>query len=424
MAQMIPPMPENFNGSPGEQRVFRVLRALPDDVTVLYSLRWVNSGYSKSNGRKLKPQGEGDFVLIDPNRGILVIEVKGGEVRCELGQWFQKNRSTSFEHQIWPEDQASNTKFRILNELSAKLGISNVLVCHAVWFPDAEVPNRELLPMNYHSDMTLDASHLAQQANAIDCVFQYWKNQIPYSRPPAELTNSIKTVLCPTFSIVRSVRQTMDELEETMIQLTHQQSRVIEFLDEQYEAAIVGPAGTGKTLLAVEKARRLAAPAEPVLFLCYNSTLNEHLTENHKHANVSYRSFHGLAREIAGQHISLDDAIRKLLEYLCDGIDLPYSHLVIDEAQDFKVDWLELLRSRFQSGSFYVFYDPFQAVQSDRDTKWLDTIPCRLSVTKNCRNTDQIAKLAYQSAGILNKSKLGVDGPKPTLHPVNNAAES
>jgi hypothetical protein len=177
-------------------------------------------------------------------------------------------------------------------------------------------------------------------------------------------------------------------------------------------------------VLAVEKARRLAVPTEPVLFLCYNSALNEHLNENHKHANVSYRSFHGLAREIAGLHLELDGAVNKFLEYLCDGIDLPYSHLVIDEAQDFERDWLELLRSQFRTGSFYVFFDPFQAVQSDRDTQWLDSIPCRLTVTRNCRNTNQIARLAYQSAGITFKSKLGVDGPKPILHPVDSAANA
>ena len=57
------------------------------------------------------PQGEGDFVLVDPARGILVVEVKGGNIWCEQGEWFQQNRNTGHAQAIDPEAQASNTWF-------------------------------------------------------------------------------------------------------------------------------------------------------------------------------------------------------------------------------------------------------------------------------------------------------------------------
>jgi hypothetical protein len=35
--------------------------------------------------------GEGDFVIADPDRGLLVLEVKGGNIeRCD-GRWFQND---------------------------------------------------------------------------------------------------------------------------------------------------------------------------------------------------------------------------------------------------------------------------------------------------------------------------------------------
>ena len=61
----------------------------------------------------------------------------------------------------------------------------------------------------------------------------------------------------------------MDDREAQLVQLTHEQSKVMHFLDEQRHAAIRGAAGTGKTMVALEKARqaRLTSGACPVPLL-------------------------------------------------------------------------------------------------------------------------------------------------------------
>ncbi len=59
--------------------------------------------------------------------------------------------------------------------------------------------------------------------------------------------------------------------------MTNQQSAILEFLGEQPTAAIHGPAGTGKTLLAVEKARSLSRSGHNTLYLCLNEFLLESL---------------------------------------------------------------------------------------------------------------------------------------------------
>jgi len=425
VARMIPAEPRDFHGSLGEERSFRALRTLPDEVTVIHSFRWLHPGNARALTRHIGSQGEGDFVLFDPAQGIMVIEVKGGEVWCERGEWWQRNRRTGHAEPINPEAQASNTMHRIRLEVTTKVpDATDLLFCHAVWFPDGAV-DRGKLPMNYHPDMTLDAENVARPDAAIQRAFRYWRGCFPGRRAAAPaLAKRVLDALAPTLSVVRSVRQTLDEREEQLVRFTKEQARIIEFLDEQPQAAILGAAGTGKTLLALEKARRLATPAEPVLFLCFNAALREHLSSHHAQPNVRYLTFHGLARDLMGPGGSLDDAARALLEHLADDGPIPYSHVVIDEAQDFERDWLEFLHYRFRDGTFYAFYDRHQAVQGARDAARLDEIPCRLVLTRNCRNTDAVAKVAYRAGGLDLSPTLGIDGPRPVLHCAADAAEA
>src|SRR5262249_29897763 len=120
MARMIPTTPPTFHGSQGEERVFRALRTLPDEVVVIHSLRWLHPGNVRALTSQLGAQGEGDFVLFDPALGIMGVEVTGGDVWCEHGEWRQRNRRTGNTETIWPEVQASDTAHRIRHEVTEK----------------------------------------------------------------------------------------------------------------------------------------------------------------------------------------------------------------------------------------------------------------------------------------------------------------
>lgn len=425
MARMIPSSPPSFNESLGEERVFRALRTLPDDITVIYSLRWIHPGHRRILTEPLKAQGEGDFVLFDRRRGVLVVEVKGGEIWCEAGLWYQRNRRTGAVQEVDPEKQCANTMYRIKSEVDDRVPAARgLLFCHAVWFPDGTV-DRGLLPMNYHPDTTLDAEDVSNAHAAIGRAFSFWASLYKDRGGISDrVARQVLDTLAPTLSLVPSVRQRVDETAEHLVRLTDEQARIISFLDEQAHAAIVGPAGTGKTLLAVEKARRLASSAEPVLYLCYNAALRDHLAKGHQLPNVRYQNFHGFAREVTGPDGTLDEAVDALLEHLADDGPLPYDHLVLDEAQDFDRDWLEFLQARFRDSAFYAFYDPHQNVQGELDTTWLDEIPCRLSLTRNCRNTLEVARSAYRAAGLQAAPSLGATGPKPVIHRVESSQEA
>lgn len=424
MATMIPSSVKNFHGSKGEADVFQALRALPDGVTVIHSFRWLHPGKHRGVTGQLGAQGEGDFVLFDPNQGIMVVEVKGGEIWCERGEWRQRNRRTGSVLTISPEEQARVTVHRIREEIQARVpAAASLLFCHAIWFPEG-IPDRANLPMYCPSEIVFDEEDVGRPAAAIHRAFAFWRKALPGRGGigPKDAPKVLEA-LAPTFSLVPSIRRSLEEREAQLVQLTDEQAKVVHFLDEQRHAAVHGAAGTGKTLIAIAKARRLASPAEPVLFLCYNSALQAHLQAHHSHPNVRYATFHGFARELIGPSGSLEEAEQALLVHLIEDRPIPYAHLIVDEGQDFKADWLEYLGHRFREGVFYVFYDRHQLVQGG-DLKWLETVPCRLVLSRNCRNTDQIARVAYRAAGLAISPTLGVSGPRPVLHVVKTAAEA
>jgi hypothetical protein len=289
MATMIPSTVKDFHGSKGEQDVFQALRSLPDAITVLHSFRWLHPGKHRGVTADSRAQGEGDFVLFDPTQGVMVVEVKGGEIWCERGEWRQRNRKTREVFAIFPEAQASTTVYRIRDELQARIpAATSLLFCHAIWFPEG-VPDRAELPMNCPSEIVFDEEDVGRPGAAIQRAFAYWRKALP-GRGGIGVKESAKVIdaLAPTFSLVPAVRRSLDEREAHLVQLTHEQARIVHFLDEQRHATIHGAAGTGKTMVALEKARRLASPGEPVLFLCYNVALQAYLQKTQPQPNVKY----------------------------------------------------------------------------------------------------------------------------------------
>jgi hypothetical protein len=393
MAPFIPPRPLHFNDSCGEQLVFESLAKLPDRYTVFHSLRWVAH---PSTLRSQSGVGEGDFVLLDSERGLLVLEVKGGLIRHTGRRWFQMNRRTQVEKEIEdPEKQASRTVYHLMDVLAARLHPPDTCrVFHAVWFPDQTVP-RSFLPPNYVPEMVFDESSLANPEWAIKEVFSFWEQTYGTSRLSASAQKTIVNILAPEVGAAVSMRWAFKCREQEFLRLTQEQSRILEFLDEQPTATIQGGAGTGKTLLALEKARRLAGSGGTVLFLCYNSALKKFLSSFHALRGVDFHTFHSLAARLVNVACaSAEELEAAVLDRLTDPrFELPYEHVLIDEGQDFEDDWIDSLHSATR-GHFYIFFDRNQLVQQSRIPGWVDRAECRLTLSQNCRNTVQIARLS------------------------------
>jgi hypothetical protein len=90
MARKIRERPAESTESAAERRLFEWLRDdSGDDLVAFHHVAWLIP-------RAKRPeQGEADFVLTHPHRGLLVLEVKGGSIGYDAagGQWWTRGKS-------------------------------------------------------------------------------------------------------------------------------------------------------------------------------------------------------------------------------------------------------------------------------------------------------------------------------------------
>ena len=227
--------------------------------------------------------------------------------------------------------------------------------------------------------------------------------------------NSFLNIVAPEFNLYPTLQDTINREEQIFVSLTKEQHEAIDQLEGQRKVLISGRAGTGKTILALEFARRKLEENKDVLYLCYNRPLTEEIELKTSGSKIDVFSFHGLCRyfitKTGGSWNEprdgdkdnfwnvetanlLSDALTKYKKKRWDVI-------LVDEAQDFRKEWwisiMDCLRHPSESYC-WAFTDPKQNIyQLDQHLSEFDLRPFNL--LKNCRNTEKIAKAAYDYVG-------------------------
>lgn len=400
MARFFPTIDKNFHSSDGEQLVYESLKnGLSDQYVVFHSFNWLG------NEKQRRSEGEADFVILHPVLGILSVEVKSGGIAYREGNWIQINRFSGTEKVIDPLGQAAESQHHIINLLRQRLpNLSpSPIVGRAVWFTSVVLDRKLPLPPSASFSVLLDEGNLDKPEDGLKKVFSFWKENLNAGKTDLSASQFAQVIdaLMPTFRIAPAISSVIRENREQYVRMTNQQAAILDFLGEQPMAAIHGPAGTGKTLLAVEKARQLASMGHKTLYLCFNEFLLEALRKAYPHEqNITFHNVRTLGQEILGRDdIPIYEIVSAFEQYLTEEYDdtlWPYPNIIVDEAQDLSDTLLEHLATLMEisEGVFYTFYDRNQAIMKKEPSKWIDEhADCRLVLYRNCRNTSEIAHL-------------------------------
>ncbi len=411
MARMIPERCMTDNS--GERLVYEALSSLPDDYTVVHSL------FLGSIDAEHKLINEGDFAVLHPRKGIIFIEVKGGDIRFAGGMLQYQNGVVSNKN---PYQQALEMKYKFEKRLQElidsdpcfnEFSFSHCLMIVAAWFPGTKRENllNSKLPLYGDMNITFTAESLLDATAAVEALFEYGNyRNIRHYLSDEQAKAIVENILAPKGELTQYEMSTEHEIKKA--KLMEAQGVILKILHKQRCAFICGEAGSGKTWIALRWAEQCALRQETVLFLCYNRKLHDYLSANHKHSHISYYTIgrfaveHSLSESDTTDYELLADMLRAQIG--TNGF--PYKHVIIDEGQDFGMEEienahiLELLRevalSEPNNGTFYVFYDENQYVHERggiprmlREAKEPFVLPY------NCRNTTAIAKTVAKALG-------------------------
>ena len=415
MANIYPEVVNDFHSSYGEFQIFEALKKLPSDWYIYHSLNW-----QKRNNNGKITWGEADFVIFNKQYGILVIEVKSGGISFFKRKWLQQRLDNNEINEMKnPFNQANRSKYKLIDEIDYKLQYGErCFIDKAVWFPSVTLNDINLanLPLEYNKRLILTKESLNNPLESIISIYNYY-NSIKFTRLSEQSENIILNILMPEFNLIPSASNIKNETNYIFYQLTNEQKKVLDFISEQQTVAIQGAAGTGKTFIAVEQAKRLSEKHK-ILFLCFNKYLYLHLSNKCEFKNVDYYNIHTFLSNYSSLDLSTDENCLKVLKQI-DLVSMNYDVIIIDEAQDINEKILNYLYEFCIENNFYyyLFYDKHQMLYQNKLPKCLEYFDCKLTLNKNCRNTLKILHTINSVFNIKTDANgFSVNGIMPTLY--------
>lgn len=410
--------------SNAERKIFQAISTSPqlDGWYCMHSLGVSNHIY--------KREGEIDFLLVGP-AGIFTIEVKGGRVHRDNGVWkFTDRYGRVTEKRESPFSQAQSAMYSIRQDMAQKYGpeANKFLFGYGVAFPDivfnTESPEWKL---NWVYDIEDTGTSFEKY---LDRLINSWKSQQKNYKPlTGKDIKDIVQYLRGDFETVVPISVGIKESEAELLKLTTEQASSLDAMENNSRVIFQGAAGTGKTLLAMEQARRNAFNGLKTLMLCYNRYLAAYLEQAIKDEAlqdyITVRSIHGFFYDViisAGLKPELElqkkksstqelysEAYPKLFMKAWDN-SIQYDSLIIDEAQDVLVtNYLEpfsrILKGGIDNGNWYMFLDPenqkdmFKKLDEDILAQ-IKRVSVSFTLTVNCRNTKPIALQTEILSGI------------------------
>jgi hypothetical protein len=375
---MIPEHGPHDTDSYGERNLYWILKTgLPDDYTVIHSLPWLCAAVKKLDA-KAKPTGEIDFLIIHPENGVLALEVKSGVYRVENSVFVHVRNHFTI-------DPVSQTRKNV-HGLSSWLGGTPSLflkIGYGFIFPDSDFRAVPTSPGMYDTTanppqpLYIDYLGMPNVTQHVIQLMKYWKGALSNSNLGTAKVAELIKFLTPTINGQPQWNSRVLFDNKVWLQLTNEQSLVVHSVVKNKTSLITGWPGTGKTLIAIEAARKLAVEGNRVLIISFNIKLLDHIRNQlTDYSSCTALTWHALCRQAAK---NLDRPTDKedwyktsCVEDLRDAINQnlleDYDALIVDESQALTASWCDTLATWFHLKTKAFFCDETQVFTFERES--------------------------------------------------------
>jgi len=427
-----------------------VALALKEQLSVDWLLFHGYDWLSLDPSRGVLRDGEIDFILMHPDRGMLVLEIKSGDIEFNKGRWFRRAHGKPEAMKKSPVSQVINNLYGLRKLLCCEIGQQDLpfAYTHALVFPhcsfNGRLPSETVFVVTENQKASVvpviwsqkDMPKLGQRVEAL-------MGALSKKGTDLQAFEMVMNYLCG--SPFRARHNRLHLLDKTLDRLDHctkDQVELMDWINRTPKLVVEGVPGSGKTFMAMASAARFAKDGKRVLFLCFNRMLASDIRtrveqnavpEDHGTKGLievhSYHEFCEILSKKAkfafGKRLHKDGSDKffsktcpELLVSACKKTGYRADVLIVDEGQDFtELMWESLNSLLHEETRYYIYHDPLQNLFETTGSipKLGGEPPYRLRY--NCRNTQKIIHLLERivktSIEPRHWSPLGLD---PAIH--------
>jgi len=392
--RMIPDSPYSTRSN-AEKAVFDDLRMAfsantENDFICFHSLNLTRHAYKRF--------GEIDFLICSPF-GLYVIEVKGGRVACHEGIWQYTDRKGNIDiSREGPFKQAETALHGLMTKLKERLPstvISEMVVGYGVISPDCELG---CVGAEWDPQVLFDKGSRKNIQSWLESLFTYWRKKDPkQGKISPDSLKLLRQFLRPNFEAVVPLYAQAGAVYDVIDRLTEDQMFLVDIVAANTRVLCSGGAGTGKTFLAVELARRWTGEGLNVALICRSPWLKHFLQSKFSIVGLTVTTVAGMKAAASRQDIG------------------KFGALIIDEGQDLlymdNLDTMDpLLKGGINEGQWCFFHDVnnqsgFFGAHDNEALEYLKSLgAANVPLSTNCRNTriilDKIKMLTGADMGV------------------------
>ena len=382
-----------------------------EKAALVYFMKGLEPGWIVAPSIPITLKGQDreiDLILLHRDHGAYIVEVKGGIISLTNGEW--KQNQAVFDS---PVNQVMVAKHNLKDRLKAmKVDMSAISMQHLVAFPHIVSFPPEGAGPDCPREIVFTKTELEDPSKYLNDIR---RDRSPI--PEAHLVAFLKASR-PDVREIDVQGGNISGVSERIARSTIDQLSIVFGLDENRRVHIRGAAGTGKTFIATNWAKRAVQRGERTLVICYNRELgieiNHNMTEFRETLEdpslLTVSSFHAYANVLLGDNApkNADDQSgewwrnhhAELILANLESITQRFDTIIVDEGQDFHSLWFTVLDNLLAdktNSRLLVMSDEAQAIYAEAPE--LQPNVTTLLLDKNVRNTNKIANLVRRLGG-------------------------